>query len=347
MASWQHVAQSAFHRIEIASQRNLSDNTVRFQTDPDIKMAISERLQCRFVLPLSVMLWGAASSNAWAFDNSLAVKTLLQKAKADLVFVKGGTFKMGDFGPETTRDKLPYVPSYGYGSPAHEVQLDSFSISKFKVTYEDFDAYTDALGKPRIATLRIDSKYRKVPNTPAGVNWQEAKDYCLWLGKVSGLPFDLPTEAQWEYAARSRGKLVPYATNNGKYEEGRNVASYEQKQEMMKGVSSPQVYPIGKFPPNPLGLYDMASNGTDWVNDWFSENYYAHSPRKNPRGPETGTEKVRRGIATDYVTALAMYRQKQAPQVKPSTLDDGTIISDRHPNNGFRCVVNSPSKVLP
>lgn len=303
----------------------------------------TDRLLCALPIALCIV----ASQQAQALEASPAVQALVHKTKANLVFAKGGTFKMGDFGPETTPDKLPYVPSYGYGSPVHEVQLDSFSIGKYKVTYEDFDVYTDAQGKQRIAMLRMDSEYRKVPRIPAGVNWQEAKDYCLWLGKVSGLPFDLPSEAQWEYAARSLGKPVPYATSNGKYEQGHNVASYDQKQEMMKGVSSPQVYPIGKFPPNPLGLYDMASNGTDWVNDWFSDDYYAHSPRKNPQGPEFGTEKVKRGIASDYVTALAMYRQKQIPQVKPSTMDDGTIISDRYPSNGFRCVVNSTSKVLP
>ncbi|MDO3624349.1 SUMF1/EgtB/PvdO family nonheme iron enzyme [Ralstonia pseudosolanacearum] len=286
-------------------------------------------------------------SHAWALDASPAVQTLIKKSKANLVFVKGGMFQMGDFGPKTTPDKMPYVPSYGYGDPLHEVELDSFSISKYKVTYEDYDVYSEAEGKPRIATLSLDRRYRKTPNIPAGVNWQEAKDYCVWLGKVSGLPYGLPTEAQWEYAARNRGKFTPYATDNGKYEEGRNVASYDQVHEMTKGVTSPHVYPIGKFPANPLGLYDMASNGTDWVNDWFSKDYYEHSPKKNPQGPESGTEKVVRGIESDYVTALAMYRQKQSPQMKPSTLDDGTVISDRYASNGFRCVVNSTTKVTP
>ncbi|MGM3277567.1 formylglycine-generating enzyme family protein [Ralstonia sp. 24A2] len=290
-----------------------------------------------------------AGADAWALDTSPAVHALIQRSKASLVFVVGGTFKMGDFGPESTPDKMPLVPSYGYGSPVHEVELDGFSISKYKVTYADFDVYSDAEGKPHIATLPYEARLRRVPNVPAGVNWQEAKDYCSWLGKVSGLPFDLPTEAQWEYAARSRGRLVPYATDNGEYEEGRNVVSYAQRKALMSDgkSSAPKVYPIGKFPSNPLGLYDMTGNGTDWVNDWFSETYYEDSPRKKPLGPDSGTEKVMRGIEGDYVTGVAMYRQKAAPKMKPLINDDGTVFSERHATTGFRCVVNSPTKIAP
>ena len=142
-------------------------------------------------LPIALCIF--ASPQVLAFETGAAIQALVQKAKANLVVVKGGTFKMGDFGPESTPDKMPLVPSYGYGSPAHEVQLDDFSISKYKVTYADFDVYSDAEGKAHIATLPYEARLRRVPNVPAGVNWQEAKNYCAWLAKVSGLPFDLPT----------------------------------------------------------------------------------------------------------------------------------------------------------
>ncbi|WP_082819109.1 formylglycine-generating enzyme family protein [Cupriavidus nantongensis] len=186
--------------------------------------------------------------------------------------------------------------------------------------------------------------YRTVPNVPAGVNWHEAKNFCLWLRNVTKLPFDLPSEAQWEYAARSRGKYHAWATDNGKYDDGRNVASYEQRRDMMPGVSSPRAYPVGKFPPNPLGIYDMSSNGRDWVNDWFSPTYYEHSPRHNPPGPSRGTEKVVRGLEGDYATAVTMYRQK-APPSKETRFIDNIPTTDRHPDIGFRCVVNSTTPV--
>ncbi|WP_328515632.1 formylglycine-generating enzyme family protein [Ralstonia solanacearum] len=289
-----------------------------------------------------------AGSHAWALDASHEVQVLIQKTKSNLVFVKGGTFKMGDFGPQTTPDKMPYTPGRAFATPLHTVELDSFSMSKYKVTYQDFDVYTDATGKPRIAQAQLDMKYRKVPNVPAGVNWQEAKDYCAWLAQTTGLPFSLPSEAQWEYAARSRGKYVAWGTDNGKWDEGRNVASYEQNKALMPGVLSPAVYPIGKFPPNPLGLYDMAGNGQDWVGDWFAEDYYEHSPRKNPQGPTTGTEKVLRGQEDDYASSVTMYRHKHAPEETPfKSQYTGEVMSERSPRTGFRCVVNSATKVSP
>jgi len=273
---------------------------------------------------------------------------LVKKAKADLVFVKGGTFKMGDFGPVSTPDKMPYAPGRAYATPLHEVELDSFSMSKYKVTVTDFDVYTEAVGKPHIAQAKFDKVYRTVPDVPAGVNWPEAKAYCGWLATITGQPFDLPTEAQWEYAARSRGKYVAWGTDNGKYEEGRNVASYQQQKKMLPHADSLVVYPNGKFPPNPLGLYDMGTQGQEWVNDWFDPDYYEHSPRKNPQGPATGTTKVLRGIEDDYASAVTMYRHKSEPVVPPlkSRYTD-EILAERSGKTGFRCVVNAANNVQP
>lgn len=278
-----------------------------------------------------------------ALEPNADALTLIKKTKSNLVYIKGGTFKMGDFGSISTLDKLPYT-SQDESKPLHDVDLDSFSIGKYKVTYEEFDIYTKSTGARRIAEFANERDYRKIPNVPAGVNWQEAKNYCLWLGKLTNLPFDLPTEAQWEYAARSGGKYHPWATDNGHYEEGRNVASYEQRESMMPGISSPNVYPIAKFPPNPIGLYDMSSNGRDWVNDWFSATYYQQSPRKNPQGPKTGKEKVIRGLEGDYATAVTMYRQKAPPNKKVVYIGKQPF-SDREADIGFRCVLNSTTRI--
>lgn len=188
--------------------------------------------------------------SSWAHDRNVAVQALIKKTKSNIVIVKGGTFKMGDFGSISTPDKLPYTHQ-DESKPLHDVELDSFSIGKYKVTHEDFEVYSSATGTPRIAELKRDRPYRTVPNVPAGVNWHEANDYCLRLGRVTNLPFDLPSEAQWEYAARSRGKYHAWAPDNGKYDDGRNLASYELRRDMMAGVSSPRAYPVGKLPQFP------------------------------------------------------------------------------------------------
>lgn len=138
-------------------------------------------------------------SAASPLDRQIAA--VAAKAKQSLRFLPGGTFDMGDWGNE---EGLPYDPDRD-SKPLHKVTLDSFSMMAYKVTYEDFDVFTDATGNERINMDSFGRKHRG-PKRPAGVSWHGAKAYCAWLGKLTQLPFDLPTEAQWEYAARSGGK---------------------------------------------------------------------------------------------------------------------------------------------
>nr|WP_145538274.1 SUMF1/EgtB/PvdO family nonheme iron enzyme [Yersinia alsatica] len=144
---------------------------------------------------------------------------------------------------------------------------------------------------------------------------------------------DLPTESQWEYAARNRGGNVIFATNNRKYEPGSNLASSVQKSEML--VDSGFSYPIGKLPPTPLGLFDMAGNGVDWISDWYDDSYYNNSPEINPQGPENGVYKVIRGYQTGggEFTNQTVYRQFSKPD--PDNKD-----SEIFPKYNFRSVVN-------
>jgi formylglycine-generating enzyme required for sulfatase activity len=227
-----------------------------------------------------------------------ALQALVAKTKKNLVFVEGGTYQMGDFGMVHNADKLPYYGALD-SMPLHKVTLDSFSIAAYKTTYEDYDIYTEANGLKKLMQDPRDIYYKR-RTAPARTHWQAARGYCQWLGKQVGTPMDLPTEAQWEYSARNRGQMVVYATDNGKIEAGRNVPTYEWLEEhnynpAMGTRFASDLYEVGLFPPSPLGLYDLVSNGADWTLDWYDASYYAHSPVINPKGPETGTEKVTRG----------------------------------------------------
>lgn len=289
----------------------------------------------------------------------------------NMVFVQGGTFEMGDICFKKYGSPCTFS-NEGASFPVHTVTLDSFYIAKYKVTYKDYDLYTHNMGLPE---LKIDSdyieRYPKLRNDdyPATANWQLSRDYCQWLGEKTGLPFDLPTEAQWEYAARNRGQDVHYGTNDGHFRAGVNAPSYEQ-QGRDSGLND-GLFPVGQFPATPLGLFDMGTNGQEWMRDWYSKTYYQHSPQHNPAGLENGTEKALRGMPTSdsrdndaAPTATTMFRTGEEPLLKglpPGFWDkyNGDIDKARAadtennpyeiakrgfiPKITFRCVINAQS----
>ncbi|EQA1622878.1 formylglycine-generating enzyme family protein [Enterobacter asburiae] len=282
-------------------------------------------------------LAGCDQGNAAA--DTPAAKALADKSVANMVPVQGGEFLMGDFGP-LVKEKLPFSIQQD-DKKLHKVILSDFAISKFKVTNADYSSYIESRG---IKTLPVGPFMKSHPSLLKGdysvsVTWQQAKDYCQWLGKVSGKRIDLPTEAQWEYAARSRGQYLPFATNNGEFERGKNIPNEDQLYEYTDGVGLP-FYPIGKYPPNPLGLYDMGLSGSEWVNDWYESDYYSHSPVNDPQGPENGTQKVLRGyVGGDSQYALTMFRQSKLPVPKINADDDYEKYGVG-PQYVFRCVMN-------
>lgn len=218
--------------------------------------------------------------------------------------------------------------------PLHKVTLDSFSMSKYRVTWKQYNRYLDIQGKPKSKAYTRFKSYNESDSFskfagdsyPAAVLWQEAKDYCLWVGKVSGRKVDLPTEAQWEYAARSRGQFFIMANKD-------NIWHEDEEGENASFAGS--IEPVGSYPPNPLGLYDMMGNGFDWVNDWYASDYYQSSPEKDPVGPEKGDKKVLRGSGGKaYWNNPVILRWS------------GDINGDKKGAKigyGFRCVVNEVS----
>ncbi|MBN6042533.1 SUMF1/EgtB/PvdO family nonheme iron enzyme [Citrobacter sp. ku-bf4] len=284
---------------------------------------------------LVLLLTGCDSANS--SDGIEITKSLVDKSMSNMVPVHGGNFLMGDFGP-LVGDKIPFSIQQD-DKRLHKIVLSDFEISKFKVTNEDFNKYLIAVrkDKPPLDVMAKRHPSLKKGDYPAGVIWQEAKNYCMWLGEKSGKKVDLPTEAQWEYAARSRGEYHPFATNNGKFEPGVNLPSQDELDKYTDGLGLP-VYPVGKYPPNGLGLYDMGLSGSEWTNDWYSKDYYSISPEKDPQGPKQGTEKVLRGyVGGDRQYALTMFRQSSPPI--PDGVDDYKKygVSQTYV---FRCVVN-------
>ncbi len=192
----------------------------------------------------------------------------------ELVEVKGGTYQQGDtfnVGGEDER-------------PVHKVTVKDFFIGKYEVTQEQWKAVVKKNPSHFIGDkLPVDS-----------VSWDEAQDFIKKLNKKSGKKYRLPTESEWEYAARSGGKEELYAgTSKGlnketKENELAEFAWYDV-------TSEEKTHDVGTKKPNGLGIHDLSGNVWEWVQDRFGNEYYGKSPEENPQGPETGGDRVRRG----------------------------------------------------
>ncbi|MGY2572385.1 formylglycine-generating enzyme family protein [Vibrio sp. C8] len=275
-------------------------------------------------------------SNA-SLEEQQQIADVAVKAIENLLFVEGGSFDMGDFKapceiPSRTRDRIDWSPEHTCNSifsdsgatNLHKVTLDSYSIAKFETTYADMEVMRKVNGLP-VADQNLDGssisrdssefkndlKRFKLYAASTKI-WQDGKGYCQWLGTITALPFDLPTEAQWEYAARSRGQHYYFATNNG-YRQVLDGGYYNHETGYRTSYTADEVNAssrityVDTFLPNPLGVYGMSNQVSEWVNDWYAKDYYLHAPEHNPQGPENGTEKVLRDASGVTMTFSRMH----------------------------------------
>jgi len=189
--------------------------------------------------------------------------------KMEFVHVKGGCFQMGDVFGEGEADE----------QPAHEVCVKDFSMSKYEVTQHQWQ---EMMGNNPASFKDCG------PDCPVeSVDFNTIQEFIKALNKSKGAHFRLPTEAEWEYAARSGGKREKWAgTDND--EELTDYAWFSVN-------SGGKRHPVGTLKPNGLGLYDMSGNVREWCLDWYDETYYASSPKDDPAGPATGQKRVLRG----------------------------------------------------
>jgi formylglycine-generating enzyme required for sulfatase activity len=217
-------------------------------------------------LPLSILFIAVVLSCAPTDREPEIVK----KTDSDLVLIPGGECIMGKNGE-------------GDHSPAHKMYIDSFLIDAHEVTNSQYFAFCQKTDRRLPEFWGMDGFHcgPGFPNHPVvGVSWSDAKEYAVWAGKR------LPTEAEWEYAAR--GGLI------GKnYPTGDDLDS-TQANYTIQGKGKGTV-PVGSYPPNGYGLYDMAGNVVEWVSDYYAEDYYSICPYENPIGPEKGKFRVIRG----------------------------------------------------
>ncbi|WP_417262040.1 formylglycine-generating enzyme family protein [Celeribacter sp.] len=192
------------------------------------------------------------------FGQKHARANLIDSTRATMVFVEGGTFTMGNYRAPLQRQDGTVIDTYVADhstSETRQVTVDSFYIAPRQVTQSEAALFDRAQGRARDVAAGME-------NRPAAFSHQEATAYCAWLGDAAGLPMRLPTEAEWEYMARSRGQTPFWPTDNGSFEYGRNVFDLTTLPRMSQDRPD-----VASFPPNPLGIYDLSGGLADWVSD--------------------------------------------------------------------------------
>jgi len=247
---------------------------------------------------------------------------------APMVLIPAGEFQMGS---SDGRDDE---------KPVHTVYLDSFYIDMYEVTNAQYRRFVQATGhKEPLGLTRVDGKlvdgFRpwsdrnfNGDNQPVVcVNWEDAMTYCKWAGKR------LPTEAEWEYAARGGliGKRYVWGNALPRPGEAGNIADETVRNaignwSIVEGYGDGYFHPapVGSFEPNGYGLYDIWGNVWEWCADWYDSVYYARSPRQNPTGPNSGTARAQRGGSWHYDYLRVAIRGYSPPR---------DAVSD----HGFRC----------
>jgi formylglycine-generating enzyme required for sulfatase activity/calcineurin-like phosphoesterase family protein/energy-coupling factor transporter ATP-binding protein EcfA2 len=252
----------------------------------------------------------------------LSRKQLIQLVESDTALEKrfNAGILLGNLGDtRISEDNMIFIPAgefirgskeYKDAKPVNHIYLDDFMIGVYPVTNQEFKRFVDDKGYQTEAfwpgvgwQWRLEEKViepalwhnRKWngPNFPVvGVSWYEAAAYANWLNKITGKPYRLPTEAEWEKAARGiEARKYPWGNKFDK-----NLCNSSESE---LGRTSPVgIFPKGK---SPFGCFDMAGNVWEWCADWFDEKYYHDSPVKNPSGPKTGSQRVLRGGCWIYV----------------------------------------------
>ena len=168
--------------------------------------------------------------------------------------------------------------------PMHRVYVETFFMDKYQVSVSQYARFLDATSQEAPPDWSIMNRSQHQKRPVANVDWPEAKAYCTWAGKR------LPTEAEWEKAARGTdGRTYPW----GNEHPTKFFANVNQEHWNNHAALTPVgIFEDGK---SPYGVYDMAGNVWEWVSDWYDPNYYTMSPSQNPTGPPRGESKVIRG----------------------------------------------------
>jgi len=252
-------------------------------------------------------------------ENEGPVKEITwEKDGSKMALIPAGSFEMGD----SKNDPENYMKR---SRPVHTVELDGFYMDIHEVTVGQFKQFVNQSGYAYGGNWKEVGKYSVGDDYPmVWVSWNDAVAYCEWAGKR------LPTEAEWEYAARGglAGKRYLWG------EEMAHDGSDEREYTNFFGTGGKdkwdeQTAPVGSFDANGYGLHDMAGNVLEWCSDWHGSDYYSKSHLRNPKGPSSGSYRVLRGGSWNSSTHVLRVAYRNIFNPTPFNL-----------NFGFRCVAD-------
>ncbi|MEP3510059.1 MAG: SUMF1/EgtB/PvdO family nonheme iron enzyme [Litoreibacter sp.] len=276
------------------------------------------------------------------------IEELRQRVLGDMVHIPGGSFKFGNVPVPVildgeVRNELIYGPVVE--ADRAPIDIDSYYISRFEVTNYDFDLYAAVNDLP----LRpdFDQGHQRQGPYPATIAYHQAVGFCGWLSDITEQPFNLPTEEQWEYAARSGGHDVAYATQDG---------TYDYLAELYRATLDDQPHTThlpDAYPPNPFGLHAMSSNVSEWVLDsWadpetgakFEKGFEGDPAQRHRRVWRGASHRSQASLNSVYMYGAAgPYTRERMMQLSPRRAPffepDLDVIYDDQAV-GLRCVVN-------
>jgi iron(II)-dependent oxidoreductase len=278
-----------------------------------------------------------------------------KKDDSEMVLIPAGEFQMGSKKDDGKKGLGSFMKrALLLDNPIiHTVYLDSFYMDKYQVTNAQYKNFAKTTGHKLPNYLISDDPYYNNLNgmnhPVVDVSWDDAKAYADWAGKL------LPTEAQWEKAARGGLVGMTYVWGNQwppPYKSG-NFSDDRQNgviwPHYIKGYNDGYEYtaPVDSFSPNGYGLYDMAGNVWEWVSDWYDPNYYVNSPNRNPTGPNE-YEPVQLqggGYRIEHKCDLKIIRGGSYKDNEPSlkVANRGNQFPNKSVNDiGFRCAMDIP-----
>ncbi len=286
------------------SKNVMGFTSLKKSANTDFTQAMKRQADYQYLISAKIF---ESAGNAWL---KLAHQGVVQISMPNMLLVKGGVFEMGDSTGQGDKDELP----------VHDVTLPSYSMSQTEITFTQYDNYAKNVGKP----LPNDEGWGRGQRPVINISWQDAHEFALWLSEKSGKTLRLPSEPQWEYAAKASKWNAQNAGNKANCE---GCYKWDNKESIA----------VGQFPANALGLHDMQGNVWEWTADCYTDVY---APQESTLQASCNNKAVRGGSWYDLPSQLRSSNRSRAAMSKHSNRIGFRLVEELIPDRIARESLN-------